>query len=239
MLHELSAFSLVWQPFYPSCHKLLYRTSTQPIWYLTIGFCELSQTHVCPAFPSPCLSVRQGLMHSRLPFMQLRMTFTPDFCLHIPNARIKGILPNLLLLLLLIFQRPGLCLSSPLSSMHPELHSRCWVESWWFKCHRDAAIQSHLVKWMSPEFPFFDPPFETRFPNRVSSQVLCAHSLPRSVKTSLKYQSVNICSPRNLISMHRWKRDWPAVCGFANLGLHMAMSELLYSSGKVWTWRKD
>lgn len=182
MLHELSAFSFMWQPFCIICQ---YNQSQ----YLTIQLCELSQTHVCPAFPSPCLSVRQGLMHSRLLCMQPRMTLTaPDFCLHCPNARIKGVLPNLpLLLLLLIFQRPGLCLSSPLSSMHPELHSSCWVEIWWFKCRRDAAIQSHLAKWMSLAFPFFDPPLKTRFPNHVSSQVLCAHSLPRSVKTSLKY----------------------------------------------------
>lgn len=167
----------MWQPLWPSCHKLLYCTSTQSIWYLTIQLCELSQTHVCPAFPSPCLSVKQGLMYS---FMQPRMTFTPpDFCLHVPNARIKGILPNLLLLLLLIFQRPGLCLSSPLSSTHPELHSRCWVESWWFKCHRDAAIQSHLVKWMSPAFPFFDPPFK----NLVFVSVLrsCVHTVYQEV----------------------------------------------------------
>lgn len=90
------------------------------------------------------------------------------FLSHLPNARIKDILPNLVLVFLLTFQRSGLCLSSPLSSMHSEPHSSCWVGIWWFKCARDAPIQSHF-ECMSLVFPFSDPPFKARFPNHVSS----------------------------------------------------------------------
>lgn len=173
----------MWQPFYPSCHKLLYRTSTQPIWYLTIQLCELSQIHVCPASPSPCLSVKQGLMHSRLPFMQPRMTFTPDFCLHVPDARIKGILPNLLLLLLLkarALSEFSFVLNAPWATQ--QMLSRelaIQMPPWCYHSKSLSEMDEPCVPifWSSLQKPGFC----------VSSQVLWAHSLPRSVKTSLKY----------------------------------------------------
>lgn len=92
--------------------------------------------HPCMSFlSSPLFLCQTGSCAVQAALYVGEDNFTSSWLLsHLPNARIKDILPNLVLVFLLTFQRSRLCLSSPLSSMHSEPHSSCWVGIWWFKC---------------------------------------------------------------------------------------------------------
>lgn len=144
----------------------------------TLPQCHKPSPHPCMSFLSSPLFLCQTGSHAVQAALYVgEDDFTSSwFPSHLPNARIKGILPNLALVFLLTFQRTGLCLSSPLSLMHSEPHSSCWVGIWWFKCSPWCCHSKPLIECMSLVFPFFDPPLKAKFPNHVSSQVLCAQS---------------------------------------------------------------
>lgn len=99
------------------------------------------------------------------------------FCLYLPNARSKGILPSLVQICFsfsVALSGFSFVLKTPRATH--QLLNRDLVSN----AVSDAATPSCLAKWMNLVFLFFDPPFKTKFPNHVSSQLLHAHSVTKA-----------------------------------------------------------
>lgn len=76
-------------------------------------------------------------------------------------------------------------------------------------------------------FPLFDPPFKTRFPNHVSSQVLCAQSNEKCENFSKVLISEYLFPQKT--SFPYTGGNQPIVCGFANLSLkYDSVSAILF-----------
>lgn len=144
-------------------------------WHLTIqSTANCHWTHECSSFPLFLCGTGSYAAQATLYVTKDVLKLLLIFCLYLPNARINNVIPSLLQICFsfsVALSGFSFVLKAPRATQ--QLLNRDLVSN----AVSDAAFPSCLAKWMNLVFPFFDPPFKTKFPNHVSSQLLHAHSL--------------------------------------------------------------